>query len=58
MQLVNKVTGATLSVDERTARRLGAEWEAVKRSPARKPARKGAPKPEPKEEPPADADGD
>ena len=39
MEVTNKVTGVTISVDEKAAGRLGPEWKA-----AEPPARKAAPR--------------
>ena len=48
MEVTNKVTGVTISLDESAAGRLGPEWEPVKPAPAKKsPAKKDAAKPAP-----------
>ena len=57
MKVTNKVTGVTISLDEKAAGRLGPEWEAAKSSPTRKPApRKRTTKPDPASDQPADGE--
>lgn len=42
MKFTNKVTGVTISLDEKAAGRLGPEWGPAKSAPARRPAPKQA----------------
>lgn len=57
MEVTNKATGVTISLDEKAAGRLGPEWEAAKSSPTRKSApRKRKTKPAPVSDQPADGE--
>lgn len=40
MEVTNKVTGVTISVDEKAAGRLGPEWQPVRPEPVKKAAEK------------------